>query len=102
ASEAPVAIAGWDGRRDRGAGPAGGRRSRETAGGAALADASRSRSDHRVGHGADAGTGEAVCFRTAGRKLLRADSPRAFQRRTAAVGTDQQARQFVSALFAGG
>ena len=55
-----------------------------------------------AGHGADAGTGGALRFGQGSGELLRTDSERAFQRRAAALGTDQQAGQFVSALLAGG
>src|SRR5205823_10960361 len=55
-----------------------------------------------AGPGANAGAGETIRLGAPSGQLLWADPARALQRRAAAAGIDQQAGQFVSALFAGG
>ncbi len=65
-------------------------------------DASGSGAGDGVSDGANVGTGGAVPDGQAGGQLFRADPERALQRRPTAVGTHQQARQFVSAFLAGG
>jgi len=94
--------AGPAGSGDQRTEPASGRRSEAAAGGGEVDDASGSGAGDGVGHGADAGTGGAVRAWAQSGQLLWADSERAFQRRAAEAGTHQQARQFVSAFFAGG
>jgi Transposase len=102
---APTTVAGRTGATgvgDRGVEPAGGRRSEAAAGGGAVDDASGSGAGDGASDGADAGSGAALRQCAPGGQLFWADPERAFQRRAAAVGTHQQAGQFVSALFAGG
>jgi hypothetical protein len=55
-----------------------------------------------LGDGADAGAGGEVRIGEASGELFRADSERALFGGTAAVGTDHEARELVSAIFAGG
>ena len=67
-----------------------------------VADASRSRSDHGAGVFADAGRDRALRAQPPGGQLSGAESGGAFQRRAAAPGGDQQARQSHAAQFVGG
>src|SRR5438046_1433891 len=76
--------------------------SRKRAGGGGRHDASGRRAGVGAGRGADGGAGGGLRVGPQGGQLIRAESERTLQRRATAVGTHQQAGQFVSALLAGG
>jgi len=92
---------GSDEPRDRRVGPARGRRSSASASGLTIDDTPGRGAGDGACHGADGRTGGTVRHRRPTEQLLRVNPAGAQFRRAAAVRTDQQARQSVSAILAG-
>ena len=94
--------AGGVGAAHRSAGPGGGAGGGAAARGDAVADASRSRSDHGLNLRADHRRSGALWVRQAGGQLSRSDSGGEQLGRAATAGAHHQARQRTAALLAGG